>query len=342
MSQRRYPEGITLPYYYIKLLDAADRAPPAFRFMDLPPESRNMVYSQLLTFSTKKNDRSHLARHCYPKILRTCRSINHEASDLPYANNTFQIILYAEWRYDLSSGRVSPMWKLFRRVWIQYRKEYSAEQTEFEAIPDGIMAWPDYLTRVRKLSLKLYLVQDRRCTHDHGSTAFAWRCISTLVAFLMGKHHLVDLDVVGVSPACLDVGLNGALMQLCRLKINGNVSVRGPDLELAKWVTGIMTTPGVSLPNVINEIKRVFDRADVLKAMQVSRQETTTYESDPFEGNLVSTMMTLIDRQRKSVLWSLSAEPGVRQFKDRYIYSHLEAMQFTIDAVEKYVSVEYP
>lgn len=306
--------------------------------MDLPGDIKNAVYSYLLTFSTKNNDSSGLARHCYPGILRTCRTINHEASRLLYASNTIQIVVYAEWRFDCTSDAGGSVRKLFKSVTIHNHKVHDAEQTSFEIIPDGMMAWPTYLRRVRKLSLKLQLVQEQQCNHDHGTTAFAVGCISTLVAFFMRKHCLVDLDVIGSSPSYLVVGVNGALAQLCRLRsIERIVSIRGPDKWLARDLRRAMRKPGGITLNIIEDMKRVFDEADALKAMQVSRDELTRHDNTPAVRDLVSKTMALIDYHRRCVLWTLSAELGVSQSKDWHIYMLLEAMHNAIAGVEKHV-----
>ena len=78
-----YPQGLTLRYYYIRILHCADKA-ATFRFMDLPPEMRLMICTELLFIGEvccRKDT------FCYPEILRTCKQVHEEANDILYAVN---------------------------------------------------------------------------------------------------------------------------------------------------------------------------------------------------------------------------------------------------------------
>ena len=68
-----------------------------FRFLDLPPELRNQMYDELLTLKPAPGDghfepcaRKHTAS---PEILRVCRQIHNESSQLIYSLNTIEIYL---------------------------------------------------------------------------------------------------------------------------------------------------------------------------------------------------------------------------------------------------------
>ncbi|KAI7268347.1 hypothetical protein KC343_g6230 [Hortaea werneckii] len=57
----------------------------AFRFLDLPAEMRNLVYRELLVWPSDRPER------CWPQILRTCRQISYEATDIIYTENAAKV-----------------------------------------------------------------------------------------------------------------------------------------------------------------------------------------------------------------------------------------------------------
>lgn len=64
-----------------------------FRFLDLPPELKNRIYSLLLEDNTAEELRPQYhtpaPNNIHPNILSTCREINAEATGILYANNVF-------------------------------------------------------------------------------------------------------------------------------------------------------------------------------------------------------------------------------------------------------------
>ncbi|CZT14702.1 uncharacterized protein RCC_12200 [Ramularia collo-cygni] len=76
-----FPPGLTLKSTYIRILDAADRA-YRFRFLDLPPEMRNLVYDELLLLRPYGEFNG-----CHTSILSTCREIYDDASAIIFAIN---------------------------------------------------------------------------------------------------------------------------------------------------------------------------------------------------------------------------------------------------------------
>jgi hypothetical protein len=44
-----YPQGLILKYTYLLLLERADQA-MTFRFLDMPPEMRSLIYRELFIF----------------------------------------------------------------------------------------------------------------------------------------------------------------------------------------------------------------------------------------------------------------------------------------------------
>lgn len=84
-----YPQGTTMKYAYVRTLTNADRSPLTFRFLDLWPELRNLVYGELLRLPTASCPRHHF---CFPQILRTSRQVHKEAKELLYTESTIKCV----------------------------------------------------------------------------------------------------------------------------------------------------------------------------------------------------------------------------------------------------------
>lgn len=76
---------------YLNALKNADAHPAPFRFLDLPPEIRNMVYRNLLIFKNRFA--------CHPQILATSKQVNKEAKTILYGDNTVDIKLWEDGWY---------------------------------------------------------------------------------------------------------------------------------------------------------------------------------------------------------------------------------------------------
>ncbi|EME79334.1 uncharacterized protein MYCFIDRAFT_79569 [Pseudocercospora fijiensis CIRAD86] len=72
---------------YKKALGAADRD-ATFRFLDLPPELRTLIYDDLLILNNSYT--------CFPQILRTCRQIKNEATNTLYGHNLIDIKIWPD------------------------------------------------------------------------------------------------------------------------------------------------------------------------------------------------------------------------------------------------------
>ncbi|KAK4545018.1 hypothetical protein LTR36_003569 [Oleoguttula mirabilis] len=70
--------------YYVTFLRRLDKD-MTFRFLDLAPELRNLVYLELLTWSGSAVAGE---RYCWPQILAASKQVNDEAKELLYFENT--------------------------------------------------------------------------------------------------------------------------------------------------------------------------------------------------------------------------------------------------------------
>ncbi|RMY75745.1 hypothetical protein D0863_02376 [Hortaea werneckii] len=71
-----------------------------FEFMDLPPEMRNLVYRELLSWSNKPRE-----YECFPRILQTSKQIRAEAESILYGDRPYHIHLRLSSWLDFTPGR---------------------------------------------------------------------------------------------------------------------------------------------------------------------------------------------------------------------------------------------
>lgn len=82
------PAGLTLKTAYIRILIRADRE-RSFRFLDLPPEMRNLIYYDLLILRPQQQFwDSRGEQFCHPQILATSQEVRKEALGVLYGENT--------------------------------------------------------------------------------------------------------------------------------------------------------------------------------------------------------------------------------------------------------------
>ncbi|KAM3419807.1 hypothetical protein BST61_g3138 [Cercospora zeina] len=116
---------------HIAALVKADKN-PTFRFSDLPPELRNVIYADLLTLKSSFS--------CFPQILRTCRQINQEATSLLYGLNYVDIVIRSSGvhAHGQRCGSFMPV-----PPWYVYTLGAAAQFT--------MLTWPDFLCRAQHL-----------------------------------------------------------------------------------------------------------------------------------------------------------------------------------------------
>lgn len=228
-----YPQGITLKYFYIVALDRADDT-KSFRFLDLIPEMRNLVYKQLLIFGfCGKCPVVH--GFCHPAILQTSKQVYKEAKEILYAENTITCLFAVL----VNRGAVA---RRFTQIHTTIADGY---EVRLSCVFHGMAAIPDWFRLIRSLQLTIDV-------HGNGSVSrarsFAQGCTLNLASFLMDKHSLKKLQVHvinhldNVDAAKLTASIMYPLRRLrgiSEVQITGNVD---PSLSQAV-VTDIQRAP---------------------------------------------------------------------------------------------------
>lgn len=200
---------------YIAILEAddakaksAEDAGPPFRFLDLYPELRNRIYTEVLV---KQGSSSSL----HPQILATCKQIHREANDLLYDGNKFEISMENNALY-----------------------LYGKEKTCLRWYKD--IDWPDFLLRAQNLSLRLDIVEGWN-VHDEERVSMVIRLMYSLCSFLGQRHHLRSFMIDVWCPANEDDtradGLGIRLLPRPRRPTNVDFSVlrliQKPNLDIS-------------------------------------------------------------------------------------------------------------
>jgi len=155
---------------YVRALKQADND-FAFRFLDLPPEMRNMIYRELLVFKE--------SWYCHPQILATCRQVNEEATSILYADNLIKIKIYADgvFTHGKRCGDYSP--------------GYPYRSLDPPAIRDfRQLAWPAYLHRVQHLRIAVV-----ELTWNRKRMASISNSVASVCSTLASDHSLRSLHV---------------------------------------------------------------------------------------------------------------------------------------------------
>lgn len=115
------------------------------RFLDLPPELRNMVYRELLVIKQSRKKRS---PESSPQILATSKAVNQEATGILYAENPITVRVCPSGLYarGVKCGTYEPQTKMSAHL------RTSPRATD--------MVWPEFLGRVHAVQLVIVDMQD--------------------------------------------------------------------------------------------------------------------------------------------------------------------------------------
>ena len=175
-----YPGGITLKYFYILALDRADNN-KSFRFLDLIPEMRNLVYKELLVFGfCGKCPFVH--SFCYPAILQTSKQVYKEAKEILYAENTIACLFAVVVDRRDNAHRYTQI----------HTTEADGYNVRLSCVFHGMKAIPEWFRQIHSLKFTIDV-------HGNGSVSrarsFAQGCTLNLASFLMDKHSLKKLQI---------------------------------------------------------------------------------------------------------------------------------------------------
>lgn len=176
-----YPQGITLKYFYILALDRADNT-KSFRFLDLIPEMRNLIYKELLVFAVCETCPM-IHSFAHPAILQTSKAVYKEARDILYAENTISCFFAVY--VDRSDGAAH------RRTRI-HTTEAEGYDVRLSCVFHGMKVIPEWFRRIQSLKFTVDV-------HGNGSVgcarSFAQGCTLNLASFLMDQHCLKKLQI---------------------------------------------------------------------------------------------------------------------------------------------------
>lgn len=175
-----YPGGVTLKYFYILALDRADNN-KSFRFLDLIPEMRNLVYKELLVFGLCGKC-PFVHPFCYPAILQTSKQVYKEAKEILYAENTITCLFAVVVDRRDNAHRYTQI----------HTTEADGYNVRLSCVFHGMKAIPEWFRQIHSLKFTIDV-------HGNGSVSrarsFAQGCTLNLASFLMDKHSLKKLQI---------------------------------------------------------------------------------------------------------------------------------------------------
>lgn len=218
LLQDPFPKGVTLKYFYIRTLEKADRQ-WSFRFLDLPPEMRLLVYRQLFLIKTfPYSDHRYSSMH--PAILRSCKQIYEEARSVPYDELVYKVdfnVVAENYGRDNKHAMVHMDFKAAGCTHAKYLR-----------VPQAINDYPEFLRRIARLEVRLtYKVKGNVGVLGDGASARN-PYLYTLASFLMDGHRLKTLNLkLDPSSEMEDWNYGMVLYPLRRLRNISNVNICG-------------------------------------------------------------------------------------------------------------------
>ena len=278
-----FPSGLTLKYYYVRVLEAADQA-PQFRFMQLPSEMRLRIYRELLLFSEHEEK-----KHCHPNILRVSKEIHNEANSVLYDDNVFCVDFTLQ---------VDHKKTINARAKVHNSSILSGcPHSPFLRMPGGIEDYPGFLLRISRLRIKLaYTIEAKDAVSDkeyHPLNNY----LATLASFLMDGHRLRKVEVSADLPSMAKrtyEHLLWPLRRLCGVKVVEIISAQIPVKCKVSLIADMTSTQRKS--NTMKQWKLLADEASAqLSLIRDTAKLCEECDSDDSRecghGNKISSLM---------------------------------------------------
>lgn len=227
VSDRGLAAGDAQQRSLIRALRDADRD-ATFRFLDLSPELRNLVYEHLLTIRPKQSSQGR--QYCYPNILRSSKQTYAEGTGILYNNEEPIIIELA------GSGQYSPI-----NISVGNRVVGSGSRSRSG---DATVEWPSFVLKVRKLHVVVH------CETQPAT----WRQSTNIQI----NHALYDLSQFLVSrpkPATSKVIVHEQGVK--------NLDLMFPMLVPIVFFEGVMDVEAHYLPNSTQTIQEKLDALEI-------------------------------------------------------------------------------
>ncbi|KAK6396927.1 hypothetical protein LTR65_007425 [Meristemomyces frigidus] len=183
---------------YVRALKQADAA-TSFRFLDLPPEMRNMVYKELVVLQD--------SWYCHPQILATCQQVHDEATSILYGDNLIEVKIYKD-GVIAHGKRCGPY---------------------VPAAPHGLgdfrtLVWPGFLLRVQHLRIAVV-----ELPRHFARMASVGNILASLCSFLAPGHGLWSLaiDLEWLPRHGVVDGIESALYPLHLLSPVPRITIKG-------------------------------------------------------------------------------------------------------------------
>ena len=156
----------------ISHLEEADRNPDEFRLMDLPPELRVLIYSEILTLRPSRHPGRPMA--CETALLRCSKQVHREAKAVLYGENKVEL------RFESAVCPGHSIMCYHRTTFIrsaQFRTTHHPRGVG--SLRNASFEWPEYLQKIGKIKVILQL------------TGRAGGPNASIKDQLIGIHHLL-------------------------------------------------------------------------------------------------------------------------------------------------------
>jgi len=176
----------------ISILRHLDRD-ATFRFFDLAPELRLLVYEALLVWNTASRDGK---AYCFPRILVSCRKAYEEAEGILYGANVSTIRLVAKtaagrgryWPYGVCLHAVNP--QLRKRAFAYDKSSFPGYLRRFERMHITLI---DRISRTRPSHVQSEAVELMNRTLDHlVNVLFDGKILRSISMSIEGTSELPD------------------------------------------------------------------------------------------------------------------------------------------------------